>query len=546
MVEITRLSFFSLHLDHQYTLIRNTSSLTQVKIFNMKLLQPHNIIEESWPSAWVTGIIGLRPLIIERIKAIGYLYMLIFWILYCVMVSLTIDYANDIVTEWRIISKSIRIKPVGFVMDILCCVLIVAGSILNRINDENSNSLLLKYDEKLNLLNVKFIYKTFMKAQHVHILTIGMLTVLMGFIEYANLQSASRKNTYVLVCITNQLPQLVSSFATVPFVAMCMRVRKRNEVINDLIPTMTNTAKNIPGNLSLDMNNVFRVKLLSEAYGLLADVVATVNNTYALVLLVSFSSSIAWIFVHLHLGYTAYQVQAHYADITMELLLVMFFLLKCVLIIDASHSVNSQIESFARRVETTNIRFTVYNLFVIDYGILLKMFLESALMLLLVSALASGRPEPPIGQYLSPEQQYGPPRKNEYSGDGSSGQNGQNVGFGTNQYLPPNQQYGPPGGGAGGGYDDGSNDSPAKYEFEYMVNDAESGNDFGHKESRDDDVTRGVYYVLLPDGRRQTVEYIADQNGFRPVVTYTQEATGNGYRNDGGVGYPSGNNGYRY
>lgn len=83
-----------------------------------------------------------------------------------------------------------------------------------------------------------------------------------------------------------------------------------------------------------------------------------------------------------------------------------------------------------------------------------------------------------------------------------------------------------------------------------MVNDIESGNDFGHKESRDGEVTRGVYYVLLPDGRRQTVEYIADENGYRPVVTYMQEGNGagNGYRNEGpGNGYPTGgNNGYRY
>ncbi|XP_063981746.1 pro-resilin-like [Diachasmimorpha longicaudata] len=174
------------------------------------------------------------------------------------------------------------------------------------------------------------------------------------------------------------------------------------------------------------------------------------------------------------------------------------------------------------------------------------MFLGSSLMILAVSTLTSARPEPPTGQYLPPDQQYGPPRKNDYPGGGQPGQNIQNGGFGGNQYLPPNQQYGPPGGRAGGGYDDGYNDTPAKYEFEYMVNDADSGNDFGHKESRDGDVARGIYYVLLPDGRRQTVEYIADQNGFRPVVSYMQEGTGNGYRNDGGTGYPSGNNGYRY
>ena len=76
-------------------------------------------------------------------------------------------------------------------------------------------------------------------------------------------------------------------------------------------------------------------------------------------------------------------------------------------------------------------------------------------------------------------------------------------------------------------------------------------------------MTRGVYFVLLPDGRRQMVEYEADQNGYRPKITYMQVGTGagGGYPSggpggDGGypsgpAGYPgggsgSGNGGYRY
>ena len=84
--------------------------------------------------------------------------------------------------------------------------------------------------------------------------------------------------------------------------------------------------------------------------------------------------------------------------------------------------------------------------------------------------------------------------------------------------------------------------APAKYEFEYMVYDPPSGNDFGHKESRDGEMTRGVYYVLLPDGRRQMVEYEADQDGYRPKITYMQEGNGigggaGGYGPSGGVDY---------
>ncbi|XP_042886243.1 pro-resilin-like [Penaeus japonicus] len=49
--------------------------------------------------------------------------------------------------------------------------------------------------------------------------------------------------------------------------------------------------------------------------------------------------------------------------------------------------------------------------------------------------------------------------------------------------------------------------APAKYDFNYAVNDPPSGNDFGHQESRDGDYTEGSYYVLLPDGRLQRVTY---------------------------------------
>ncbi|XP_057319471.1 pro-resilin-like [Microplitis mediator] len=68
----------------------------------------------------------------------------------------------------------------------------------------------------------------------------------------------------------------------------------------------------------------------------------------------------------------------------------------------------------------------------------------------------------------------------------------------------------------------------AKYEFEYRVND-EYGNDYSHKESRNgDDSTQGVYTVLLPDGRKQIVHYTADQDGYKPKITYEESATGYG------------------
>ena len=51
---------------------------------------------------------------------------------------------------------------------------------------------------------------------------------------------------------------------------------------------------------------------------------------------------------------------------------------------------------------------------------------------------------------------------------------------------------------------------PASYNFEYAVEDEESGNNFGQQENREGDVTTGNYFVQLPDGRMQIVNYSVD------------------------------------
>ncbi|XP_069937586.1 cuticle protein 7-like [Cherax quadricarinatus] len=67
--------------------------------------------------------------------------------------------------------------------------------------------------------------------------------------------------------------------------------------------------------------------------------------------------------------------------------------------------------------------------------------------------------------------------------------------------------------------------APARYSFDYAVNDPPSGNDFGHQESRDGDHTQGSYYVQLPDGRLQQVTYtVSGDSGYLAEVTYQGEA----------------------
>ncbi|XP_045507687.1 pro-resilin-like [Colias croceus] len=79
------------------------------------------------------------------------------------------------------------------------------------------------------------------------------------------------------------------------------------------------------------------------------------------------------------------------------------------------------------------------------------------------------------------------------------------------------------------GYDNGiardafeASSEPANYNFGYMVNDFNEGTDFGHHEERQEETARGEYHVVLPDGRKQTVSYKADERGFKPQISYEE------------------------
>ncbi|CRK89394.1 CLUMA_CG003146, isoform C [Clunio marinus] len=113
----------------------------------------------------------------------------------------------------------------------------------------------------------------------------------------------------------------------------------------------------------------------------------------------------------------------------------------------------------------------------------------------------------------APSNSYGVPSQDSFSG--SSYTNGGNNGYPSS-----------------GGYSNGGYQEPAKSEFQYDVQDQQADLEFGHKEQRDGSVATGKYYVLLPDGRKQVVNYIADENGYRPTITYEDTGRGNGYNNN--------------
>ncbi|XP_068242788.1 cuticle protein 18.6-like [Palaemon carinicauda] len=68
-------------------------------------------------------------------------------------------------------------------------------------------------------------------------------------------------------------------------------------------------------------------------------------------------------------------------------------------------------------------------------------------------------------------------------------------------------------------------EDPIPYNYAYGVKDDYAGTDFGHNEDSDGKSVKGSYTVQLPDGRKQTVNYVADHyNGYQAEVSYYGEA----------------------
>ena len=75
------------------------------------------------------------------------------------------------------------------------------------------------------------------------------------------------------------------------------------------------------------------------------------------------------------------------------------------------------------------------------------------------------------------------------------------------------------------------NDQLASYSYNYDVKDDYAKLNFGQNEARDASATSGKYYVLLPDGRLQTVVYRVDgYSGYVADVKYSGEAQPYAYK----------------
>ena len=63
--------------------------------------------------------------------------------------------------------------------------------------------------------------------------------------------------------------------------------------------------------------------------------------------------------------------------------------------------------------------------------------------------------------------------------------------------------------------------APAHYKFDWAVNDDYTYVNMGQYEARDGDNTKGNYWVVLPDGRKQNVNYYVNgYSGYIADVTY--------------------------
>ncbi|CAG2056686.1 unnamed protein product [Timema podura] len=98
-------------------------------------------------------------------------------------------------------------------------------------------------------------------------------------------------------------------------------------------------------------------------------------------------------------------------------------------------------------------------------------------------------------RFNAPSTQYGAPSDASSQFNALSNTYGAPSAFSRNT---PSAEYGVPNAGYRGAQED-SLAEPANYEFNYEVQDSESGAEFGHEETRQDESAQGSYRVLLPE-----------------------------------------------
>ena len=76
-----------------------------------------------------------------------------------------------------------------------------------------------------------------------------------------------------------------------------------------------------------------------------------------------------------------------------------------------------------------------------------------------------------------------------------------------------------------------SHQAPAHYKYDWAVKDDYTYVDMSQYEARDGDKTTGSYSVVLPDGRKQTVNYYVDgYSGYVADVQYDGYAKAYDYK----------------
>nr|XP_049707537.1 pro-resilin-like [Helicoverpa armigera] len=182
------------------------------------------------------------------------------------------------------------------------------------------------------------------------------------------------------------------------------------------------------------------------------------------------------------------------------------------------------------------------------------------------SSRGAGYPQGPAAQNLGPQivaartldpQGRAGQAHGAHGGHGAHG--AQANGFGRSGPQEHGSAHARLGGDATAGYDHNAaafarnaleeiNAEPANYNFGYMVNDYQEGTDFGHHEERQEERAQGEYHVVLPDGRKQTVSYEADERGFKPQISYEDsegyDSNANNARSNQVNGYANHDAGY--